>query len=321
MLFKGRFYFASMTSVKATSELSEKLRAKYGYSTTQVERMLSFPKMRRYQTENPLRPWLMIAEVVEVHNCAAGTRVGQRLVLHAAGDLDPSASDAGLCLWAIAPLLALDHVVYDRLTDGLDPNDMWRDSVTCAGEHPECAGQCRVKLKVHLEKGDAPLPPPRLQSHPRRKGPDPAPDDDTNPWRRLTGLRGMTEREANAALARPKLARYHSDPDLRAHFRQKRIIAQVIRCDGCAPGNTTGKQLVMDAHGILLPDESTAIPCLWALAPMLDFVHIIYDRLLQGVEPDDMLPHTVWCADSGVECGGWGRVCVKISVKAPETRQ
>jgi hypothetical protein len=70
---------------------------------------------------------------------------------------------------------------------------------------------------------------------------------------------------------------------------------------------------VFGSAGILLPDESTASLCLWAIAPLLPFNYMIYDRLYEKLDPNGIFPDHVRCTDVGVACGGFGEVLFKIS--------
>ncbi len=92
-----------------------------------------------------------------------------------------------------------------------------------------------------------------------------------------------------------------------------RIIAEVVWEKNCAIKPKKGDKFVLNAGGILLPQESTIpIMCLWAIANFLPFVHIVYDRIAQGLDPSPVGWDSVKCSDVGVECGGMGEVLFKI---------
>ncbi len=101
-----------------------------------------------------------------------------------------------------------------------------------------------------------------------------------------------------------------SRPGRRGHW----MIAEVIEAKNCLAGHKKGDKYVFLASGFLLPEESTVTNfCLWAMASMLPFDLIVYDRLAEGL--DDPTPagwDRVHCYDVGLECGGLGQVLFKI---------
>ncbi len=95
---------------------------------------------------------------------------------------------------------------------------------------------------------------------------------------------------------------------------QYRMVAEVVEANNCLAGHKKGDKYVFSASGFLLPDESTVTRlCLWALAPMLPFIYIVYDRLAEGL--DDPSPKgwdSMHCPDVGLDCGGVGQVLFKV---------
>ena len=98
-----------------------------------------------------------------------------------------------------------------------------------------------------------------------------------------------------------------------AKTQEYKMIAEVIRSENCSFKLKKGDKLVFGSAGILLPDESTANLCLWAIAPLLPFNYMIYDRLYEELDPNGVFPDHVKCTDVGVACGGFGEVLFKIS--------
>ena len=43
-----------------------------------------------------------------------------------------------------------------------------------------------------------------------------------------------------------------------------------------------------------------------------------WKKLQQHLDPNDLVFNVVSCEDVGVECGGWGRILMKIRVEGPE---
>lgn len=91
------------------------------------------------------------------------------------------------------------------------------------------------------------------------------------------------------------------------------MIAEVIRSENCSFRLKKGDKLVFGSAGILLPDESTANLCLWAIAPLSPFNYMIYDRLYEELDPNGIFPDHVKCTDVGVACGGFGEVLFRVS--------
>ena len=96
-------------------------------------------------------------------------------------------------------------------------------------------------------------------------------------------------------------------------FSQYNMIAECIWARNCAYQPKAGDKYVFRSNGRLIPEEST-FPgiCLWAVARFLPFIHIVYDRLAQGLNPSPAGWDHVKCADTGIENGGVGEVLFKI---------
>ena len=97
-----------------------------------------------------------------------------------------------------------------------------------------------------------------------------------------------------------------------AKTQEYKMIAEVIHYENCSFKLKKGDKLVFGSAGILLPDESTANLCLWAIDPLLPFNYMIYDRLYEELDPNGIFPDHVKCTDVGVACGGFGEVLFRI---------
>jgi uncharacterized repeat protein (TIGR04076 family) len=96
-------------------------------------------------------------------------------------------------------------------------------------------------------------------------------------------------------------------------FQHYNMIAEVVWARHCAYRPEKGHKFVFRANGRLVPEEST-FPgiCLWAVARFLPFIHIVYDRLAEGLDPGPAGWDHVKCADPGIENGGVGEVLFKV---------
>lgn len=98
---------------------------------------------------------------------------------------------------------------------------------------------------------------------------------------------------------------------LRHHYR---MVAEVINVqDCCSEENKVGQKYVFSVSGRFLPEESTATHfCLWAMAPMLKYMYVIYERLTEGLAPSPRGYDGLQCTDVGIGCGGLGRVNFRV---------
>jgi len=97
-------------------------------------------------------------------------------------------------------------------------------------------------------------------------------------------------------------------------FEDYNMIAEVVWARHCFHKYEPGDKYVYRASGRFVPEEGTPRGfCLWAIARHLPFIHIVYDRLAEGLE--DISPKGwdhVKCADPGIGNGGCGEVLFKI---------
>lgn len=92
-----------------------------------------------------------------------------------------------------------------------------------------------------------------------------------------------------------------------------KMIAEVVKSCHCGYKPKVGDRYVFAPGGTVIPEECTWPICVWALAPMLPFFYMYYDRIRAGLDPNDMWMENVKCADIGTECGGFGEVLFKIT--------
>ncbi len=92
-----------------------------------------------------------------------------------------------------------------------------------------------------------------------------------------------------------------------------RIIAEVTESKYCFAGLKPGDKFVVNFPVINL-GESTAPPCLEAIAPLTNHIRAMLDRVAEGSDPNESIFATqeVSCMDVGVEHGGLGRVMFRV---------
>ena len=123
----------------------------FGYTEEQVNRLNE--KQRKIIEAAPLRrQYKMIAEVVKSENCGYKPKVGARYVLNASGRLIPEECTFPICLWALAPILPISCVIFDRISQGLDPNGHLYDHIKCTDTGCDCGGIGEVTFKIYCQK-------------------------------------------------------------------------------------------------------------------------------------------------------------------------
>ncbi len=93
----------------------------------------------------------IVAEVVESRYCAAGVKVGQRIVIQG-GALVPQESTAPLCMRALAPLTGFVNTILEKIVAGEDPNDRVFMAAECLDPGLEAGGLGKVKFLVRAER-------------------------------------------------------------------------------------------------------------------------------------------------------------------------
>lgn len=113
-------------------------------------------------------------------------------------------------------------------------------------------------------------------------------------------IKGLTKKQKDILLAGDTMYNY-------------KMIAEVVKASHCGYKPKIGDRYVFAPGGTIITEECTWPICVWALAPMLPFFYMYYDRLIAGLDPNDMWTENIKCADIGTDCGGFGEVVFKFS--------
>lgn len=121
---------------------------------------------------------------------------------------------------------------------------------------------------------------------------------------------GMTDEDFAKFISSPA----HRKLALRTEeMRKYKVIAEVIKSKYCNAGLKVGQKYtfrVMPSK--LLVEESDCPLCIKALGPMGQIMMGIWDRLLEGTDPNESMWTVYQCLDPGVEQGGLGNVSFKV---------
>jgi uncharacterized repeat protein (TIGR04076 family) len=94
----------------------------------------------------------------------------------------------------------------------------------------------------------------------------------------------------------------------------KTIVVKVVESHGCNSQHKVGDKFYFDGAGNLLTKLCPKKVCIYALNAATGLIFASNELLYAGVDPNDMRFKRAGCFDVGVECGGWGRVVLEISV-------
>jgi uncharacterized repeat protein (TIGR04076 family) len=132
------------------SELEQICKEVFGYSEAEIAG-LSEKQQKIIESRTLRKAYKIIIEVVKSANCACKPKIGDRYVMTPSGVVLPDECTFPLCLWALAPLLPISYVIYDRLSQGQDPNGHLFDHVRCTDTGVKCGGIGEVLFKVYCE--------------------------------------------------------------------------------------------------------------------------------------------------------------------------
>ena len=97
------------------------------------------------------------------------------------------------------------------------------------------------------------------------------------------------------------------------------IVATVTRAVHCANFIRVGETFAFDLKGRVLPEKSTANLCLGMLARLQPALVMAADRASEGLHPISRGWQNFDCYDTGVDFGGMGKVCMRMSLRDAES--
>lgn len=138
---------------------------------------------------------------------------------------------------------------------------------------------------------------------------------DERVWKLVQRRLGYTDEE---------LARFRENPrnedvlSKAGMLMDKIIVADVVESHGCNSRHKVGDRFYFDGAGNLLTDLCPQKVCVYALSAAATLIFAANELFYAGVDPNDMRFKRAGCIDVGLQCGGWGRVVVEISVEERE---
>jgi len=95
----------------------------------------------------------------------------------------------------------------------------------------------------------------------------------------------------------------------------KTIVLEVVASSGCNSRHKVGEKLYFDGAGNLLTKRCPGKICIYALNAATSMIFASNELFYAGVDPNDMRFRRAACFDVGVQCGGWGRIVLELSVQ------
>ena len=110
----------------------KKFQEAQGYSDEEIARYRSKWQYRKAMENAPkFTTHKIIAEVVESHNCHAGHKPGDKIVITGNGYLVADESPKLMCMHALTTLMPYIFTMWDRFYEDLDPNGLLFDLAHC----------------------------------------------------------------------------------------------------------------------------------------------------------------------------------------------
>jgi len=135
---------------------------------------------------------------------------------------------------------------------------------------------------------------------------------DERMWRIMQKRLGFTQEEAKIFREDPRNADVLSKS---ADLANKVIVLEVVESHGCNSRHKVGDKFIFDGAGNLLTERCPSKVCSYALNSAIMMVFAANEMIYAGVDPNEMRFRRAGCFDVGLECGGWGRVVLELSVE------
>jgi uncharacterized repeat protein (TIGR04076 family) len=130
----------------------ETFRQQMDYSEQELAEFRADPR-RAYvmQHGDRLDAWVIVAEVVASHGCAAGHHVGQRFHFSPNGLYLSDQGPAAPCLQVLVAVAPAVAVMQERIVSGLDPEPYLFNHTGCVDVGLACGGWGHVALRLFAE--------------------------------------------------------------------------------------------------------------------------------------------------------------------------
>lgn len=131
-------------------------------------------------------------------------------------------------------------------------------------------------------------------------------------WKVMKDQLGYTDEEMKAFRENPRNGDVLSKAPA---LLDKVIVLEVVASHGCNSQHKVGDKMYFDGAGNLLTERGPRKICVYALNAATMMVFASNELFYAGVDPNTMRFKRAACFDVGVQCGGWGRIALELSVQ------
>jgi uncharacterized repeat protein (TIGR04076 family) len=131
-------------------------------------------------------------------------------------------------------------------------------------------------------------------------------------WKVMKDRLGYTDQEMKVFRENPR----NDDVLSKAPaLMNKTIVLTVVESHGCNSQHKVGDKFLFDGAGNLLTSRCPKKICVYALSASASMIFTVGELFLAGIDPNEMRFRRAACFDVGVQCGGWGRIVLQLSVQ------
>ncbi len=130
-------------------------------------------------------------------------------------------------------------------------------------------------------------------------------------WKYMKGHLGYTDEEMKIFRENPRNEDVLSNAPA---LLDKTIVLEIVESHGCNSQHKVGDKIFFDGAGNLLAKRGPKKICIYALNAATAMIFASNELFYAGVDPNEMRFRRAACFDVGVQCGGWGRIVLELSV-------
>ena len=120
---------------------------------------------------------------------------------------------------------------------------------------------------------------------------------------------GLEDEEFRVIEENPKYRRLFENAPQAARYK---LVAEVVESKGCHSGHVKGQKMYFDSTGNLLTRQAPERVCLFLMPNLTLIINAIFENLMNGRDPNEIMFNRTGCFDVGHACGGWGHVILEV---------